>query len=222
MDLIKFLKLSKKMNKRIILFILIGNFAFPNDIYSQKNDFNQLVGEYSKLSMRFSLGALSMAPTGDLINNTGKTGSLELFYNFSQRLFIGAYTTNLFHCESYDLVLMDNKVIDLSSSEYGIVGLSMGFKVLNTKRIFISPELKGGIALYTGKSIGFPTDKKSFIDRKSLVINPNLTIGIKTSDKFQFGINIGYQQVIKTLKGPENQYFNPSNLNYGLSAQIGF
>lgn len=178
--------------------------------------------DYSKLSMRVSLGAMPMAPSGDLTNSSGKIGTLELLYNISRRLFIGGYTTNMIHFESYDLVLVDNKVVDLNSSGYNIVGLSMGFRVLNSKVVVISPELKGGMAFYTAKSLNFPTDSKSFIDRKSMVLNPNLSVGFRLSEKFQLGINGGYQLVMSTLKGPEMDYFNPSTLNYGLSAQFEF
>lgn len=208
------------MTSRIfILFLFILN----SNLYSQKIDsLTTIQDDYAKLSMRISLGALPMAPMGELVNNSGKIGTLELLFNISKRIFVGGYTTNMIHFESYELVLIDDKVMDLNSSSYSIVGLIMGFKVLNSKRIVISPELKTGLAIYTAKSLSFPTDNKSFIDRKSLVANPNLSLGIKLSEKFTLGVNGGYQFVFNTLKGPEMEYFNPSTLNYGLTAQFDF
>ena len=204
------------MNK---VFFLLLAFSTIN-LYSQNNDSLSDKTDYSKLSMRVSLGVLPMAPKGDLLNSSGKIGTLELMLNVSRNLYFGAYATNMIHYESYELVLIDDKIIDLNSSEYGNFGLNIGYRIFNSKRIVITPEVKGGLALYTAKSISFPENNKSFIDRKSLIVNPNLTIGAKVSDKFIIGINGGYQLLINTLKGPEMDYFNPSTLNYGLSVQL--
>ncbi len=210
------------MTKFCLFIFVLGLYLLPGDIYCQNKDSIGTQDEFARWTMRISLGVLPIAPKGSLINSSGKTGTLELLFHFSPRLFIGGFATNMLHYESYELVLVDDKVIDLSSSEYKIFGLSMGYKMIHTRRIVIAPELKGGLALYTVKSIGFPEDNKSFIDRKSMVLNSNLTITYKFSEKFQLGLNGGYQLVINNIKGPELEYFNPSTLNYGLIGQIGF
>jgi hypothetical protein len=210
------------MTKPRMMYILLALALLSNTLFCQNKDSLGFNDEYSKLTMRVSLGILPIAPKGSLINNSGKTATLELLYHFSPRFFVGGFATNMIHYESYELVLVDDKVIDLSSSEYGVFGLSLGYKVVNSKRIAISPELKGGLSLYNAKSIGYAEDNKSFINKKSMVLNPNLTIAYKFSEKFQLGLNGGYQLVVNNLKGSELEYFNPSTLNYGLSAQLGF
>jgi len=204
------------MNKALFLLLIFSTI----NLYCQKSDSFFDKSSYSKISIRISLGALPIAPKGDLINSSGKIGTLELMLNLSRNLYFGAFATNMIHYKSYELVLIDDKIIDLSSSEYGSFGLNVGYKLLNSKRIVIAPEVKGGLALYTAKSTGFSQNNKSFINRKSLIVNPNLTIGVKISEKFIIGVNGGYQSITTMLKGSEMDYFNPSTVNYGLSVQL--
>ena len=111
--------------------------------------------------------------------------------------------------------LINNKLIDVSSSLFSNYGIYTGFELFKEERIAIIPEVRLGYGSFEAKSALPNANAKDDLSAKMITFTPRALASYKISNGLSTGISIGYMflSYIGDTKLPE---YNMQNISGGV------
>jgi hypothetical protein len=149
----------------------------------------------------------------------GLNGSLGIDYQFSDKLYAGAYFMQMTDISKRDnsVYLIQGKVIDISSAKFTNLGFYAGFKLYEEEKLSISPELRIGYGMFEAKSAirSWDDDLRS----NMLTITPRIMSSYKVCDFMSAGLSAGYMLPIYTGDVKLDEY-DMQNINIGVFLKL--
>jgi hypothetical protein len=150
-------------------------------------------------------------------NRVGLNVTIAGDYRLHPKLYAGAFVTQMIdisakHNANY---LINNKLIDVSSSTLSNFGIYAGYKLYNEERITLMPEVRLGYGIYEAKSSGPNANTTDDLSASMITCTPRLLASYKISNGLSTGISIGYMflSYIGDTKLPE---YNMQNISGGV------
>jgi hypothetical protein len=154
-------------------------------------------------------------------NRVGLNVTIAGDYRLHPRLYAGAYVMQMIdisvkHNANY---LINNKLIDVSSSLFSNYGIYTGFELFKEERIAIIPEVRLGYGSFEAKSALPNANATDDLSAKMITFTPRALASYKISNGLSTGISIGYMflSYIGDTKLPE---YNMQNISGGVFLKL--
>lgn len=209
------------MKKYIIILLTLS----IGTIMAQKDSSSEPTLEFGK-HKRFVLSVESnlLKVTSNLnFRGVGINGGISFDYYVAKRLYTGIfYNTMTDISNSKSLYVIDEKVIDLSTSTFSNYGVEMGYRLLNDGKINIIPELRFGYGQYRANSANFGiNNNKNTLNIYMLTLCPKVNFAYSLTNWFDIGMSGGYLIPIYTSRSSFKEY-DLQNINVGLFLKTYF
>lgn len=204
------------IKKAIILITLFGGtISSQNDTIQCKKPAEC----YQKGKFAISMESNVMQITSNFnFKRVGFNGSLGLEYYFTHRLYGGLFYTKMQDISKGNtLYIIDQKVIDVSTSEFANFGFSFGYDLFRDERLRIIPELRLGYGLYKANSANFGINgSKNTLNVDMLTLHPKVNFLYGITRNFDLGLTGGYLFPFNYSDRSDFKEYNLQNVNVGL------
>lgn len=150
-------------------------------------------------------------------NRIGLNITIAGDYRLHPKLYAGAFVTQMIdisakHNANY---LINNKLIDVSSSTLSNFGMYAGYKLYNEERITLMPEVRLGYGSFEAKSALPNANSSEHLSASMITLTPRALASYKISNGLSTGISMGYMflSYLGETKLPE---YNMQNISGGV------
>lgn len=181
-----------------------------------------LISQLSAQDRKFGVSVESqlMKVTSSLgFKRIGLNGSLGIDYQFSDKLYAGAYFMQMADISKKDnsVYLIQGKVVDISTSKFTNLGFYAGYKLYEEENFSILPEIRLGYGMFQAKSAVSSWDDD--LRSNMLTFTPRIMSSYKVCDFMCAGLSAGYMLPIYTGDVKLDEY-DMQNINIGVFLKL--
>jgi hypothetical protein len=150
-------------------------------------------------------------------NRIGLNVTIAGDYRLHPKLYAGAFVTQMIdisarHNANY---LINNKIIDVSSSLFSSYGIYGGYELYKVDRITIIPELRLGYGSFEAKSALPNANSTDDLSARMITFTPRALASYKISKGISTGISIGYM-FLSYIGDTKLLEYNMQNISGGI------
>lgn len=208
------------MIKKVIILIALfgGTISSQNTLDSS----TRVICKGKKNKFAVSLESNFMQVSSNLnFKRAGLNGSLGLDYYLTNRFYAGLFYSKMRDISKANtLYVIDQKVIDISTSEFSNYGIEAGYRLFHDERLNIIPELRFGYGVYKANSANFGINStKNTLNIDMLTLCPRVNFLYSLTNFIDLGLTGGYLFPIYTNRSSFNEY-NLQNINVGIQMKV--